>query len=259
MRLETEHALVEIDPKRGGRIASLRIHGHELLVPEGSDPLRWGCYPMAPWAGRIRNGEFSFEGHQVQLPLGMPPHAIHGTVHERAWEERDDGSLRTELGEDWPFGGEARASFELLDDRLVWTLSVHATDAAFPASIGWHPWFRRNLDVGAPAELHFEARQMYLRDSSGIPTGERTAPTVGPWDDCFTELVRGPEIHWPRALRLKLESSADHWVVYDEAPHAICVEPQTGPPDAVRLAPRIVRPDRPIRATVTLRWKPSED
>ncbi len=189
----------------------------------------------------------------------MPPHAIHGTVCDRAWEVDDTGQLRTELGPDWPFRGEARQSFQLEADRLTMKLSVHADHAAFPASIGWHPWFRRRLDIGNPAELHLDAQQMYLRGEDGIPTGERTRPSPGPWDDCFTGLRHPPEIHWPGALRLRLEASVDHWVVYDEPTDALCVEPQSGPPDAVRLAPRVVTPGRPLSAEFTLHWTASED
>ena len=75
-----------VDPRQGGRMASLRIGEREVLLTEGWGPIRWGCYPMAPFAGRIRDGRFTFRGRDVQLPLNLPPHAIHGTVFERPWE-----------------------------------------------------------------------------------------------------------------------------------------------------------------------------
>ena len=37
-----------------------------------------------------------------------------------------------------------------------------------------------------------------------------------------------------------LASSADHWVVYDEPSHALCVEPQTGPPNDVNDDPQVL-------------------
>ena len=38
----------------------LVIDGHEVLVGDDdtSDPMRWGCYPMVPWAGRVAYGRF---------------------------------------------------------------------------------------------------------------------------------------------------------------------------------------------------------
>ena len=62
-------ARLTVDPAVGGRMTSLVVGGHELLVTEGYGPIRWGCYPMAPFAGRIRDGRFGFRGRTVQLPL----------------------------------------------------------------------------------------------------------------------------------------------------------------------------------------------
>jgi aldose 1-epimerase len=254
LRFEAGEAAVEVDLRQGGRIASLVVGGLELLVSECADPLAWGCYAMAPFAGRVRGGAFEFEGRRHALPLRRPPHAIHGTTWERTWSDAGGGVLACELGPDWPFPGRAVQRVELVPDALRLRLELQAQGAAFPASIGWHPWFRRRLARGGELRLAFEARAMYRRDADGIPTGELVAPTPGPWDDCFTELVRPPLLHWPGALRLELQSSADHWVVYDEPAHAVCVEPQSGPPDALHIAPRLVAPGRPLALELRLAW-----
>ncbi len=96
---------------------------------------------------------------------------------------------------------------------------------------------------------------MYRRDADGIPTGEVIAPPPGPWDDCFSDLASDPVITWPGALRLTLRSTATRWVVYDEPEHALCVEPLTGPPDALNIEPAIVAPGRPLVALASLRWQ----
>src|SRR5688572_20068919 len=102
-------ANVAIDPERGGRLSSLKVDGLELLVTAGASPLDWGCYPMAPFAGRIRNGRFRYAGKEHQLERNLPPHAIHGTVYDQAWKvdhaERTDAVLVTDLGDGWPFDG----------------------------------------------------------------------------------------------------------------------------------------------------------
>jgi aldose 1-epimerase len=96
---------------------------------------------------------------------------------------------------------------------------------------------------------------MYLRDAEGIPTGQRVAPGAGPYDDCFTGMSRPPTLTWPGALRLSLTSSCDHWVVYDQPEHALCVEPQSGPPDAFSLCPRVVEPGEPLIERFSLEWQ----
>ena len=102
-------AAITIDAGQGCRLASLRIAGNELLVPEREGPLRWGCYPMAPWVGRTRRGRFNFEGREHQLPVNLGPHAIHGTLLGAAWRPLDPPfAFEVETGPDWPFPGLVR-------------------------------------------------------------------------------------------------------------------------------------------------------
>lgn len=68
-------------PGNGGRIGGLRVGGTELLR-QGE---RYGCFPMVPWCGRIRDGRFSDGAVVHQMPLNSPPHAIHGTARDAAW------------------------------------------------------------------------------------------------------------------------------------------------------------------------------
>jgi len=254
IELEAAGSRVHVDPEQGGRIVLLEVAGLSLLVGPDPEPLAWGCYPMAPWAGRVRRGHFSFRGRSHTLPLNMEPHAIHGTTFDRPWRDEGGGRLSIDLGERWPFAGRAVQQIFLEDDRLRLRLEVHAADDPFPASLGWHPWFRRRLSRGGSAVLDFRSRWMYPRDASGIPTGQRVPPPPGPWDDCFTGVAAPPRIRWPGALSLTLEADVDHWVVYDQPEHALCVEPQTGPPDALTLDPRIVTPARPLAAELVLAW-----
>ena len=103
-----------------------------------------------------------------------------------------------------------------------------------PVVIGWHPWFRRVLAEGTePVSLAFRAGTMLVRGADGIPTGERVPPTAGPWDDAFTDLAADPVLEWPGQLRLSVASTCSWWVVYSMPEHAICVEPQSGPPDGL--------------------------
>ena len=109
-----------VSPEDGGRVASLVLHGRERLVTGTSAdvPTQWGIFPMAPWAGRIRRGRLTFEGREYELPIDAPPHAIHGTVYRRPWDVDGDGTLVTELGPTWPFGGLARLRVDLAPGRF---------------------------------------------------------------------------------------------------------------------------------------------
>ena len=238
-----------IDPEHGGRLASLTVNGLSLLVPQsdGLGPFEWGSYPMVPWAGRIRDARFSFDGRDVDLPPNDGPHALHGTCFDAAWTVREStgSAARLEIAVPgpWPFGGIAWQLIELRDAGLSLELGVTAPDdRAMPAALGWHPWFRRRLERGGELELDVDlsAARLYTRDADGLPTGELTRPSDGPWDDCFTG-AGAIALRWPGALTLRLEHDCPSLVLYTEPAHAACVEPQTGPPDVFTLEPAAAR------------------
>lgn len=254
--LRTERLQVALAPDAGGRVAQIRFDGREWLVgPDDGWPatIAWGCYPMVPWAGRLRAGRFAFGGAVHTLPLNFGGHAIHGVGFSRPWQidvlEADSAQLSLVLPQDgyWPFGGTATQTVRLEGDRLLLELAVQAGTQAMPVALGWHPWFRK------PDRLVFRPDEMYPRDADGIATLPRTPPTVGPWDDCFVAnndiaLQRGNQV-------LRLKADTDHWVVYDGAAHATCVEPETGPPDAFTLAPRVLLPGQRMSLSFELAWE----
>ena len=258
--LTTATATVTIDPEQGGRIASFVVEGHELLVTAADSPMDWGCYVMAPFAGRIRDGRFTFKGEEHQLPRNHPPHAIHGTVFDRPWKvegmEKDRALLSCDLGPDWPFAGRVAHELVLDDDCLDLRLEVAADDEPFPAACGWHPWWRRRLSRGGPVEIDVDAESLWVRGPDGIPTGDLASPPpAGPYDDCLTDLRRPPVLRWDGAIELTVTTTCDDVVVYDKPTHAVCVEPQTGPPDALRLTPILVERRWPLVAEATFGWR----
>lgn len=214
---------VTIDPLRGARVVSLVIDGHELLATDG-------CFPMVPWAGRIRDGRFILDGVTHQLPLSRDGNAIHGLGRNEPWEQVSPGTYRREIGAPWPTNGLATLEYELLPAGVRTTLSWDDGTEA-PCSIGLHPWFRRRLDVGGDVEVHLDADVMVERGADGLPTGELIAPLGGPYDDCF-RLAGSPVLTWPDALAVTLSASTPWWVLYDIPADTVCVEPQTAPPDA---------------------------
>lgn len=258
IELTAADAEADISAVDGGRIARLAIGGRDLLVvgESGDDPLSWGSYPMAPFAGRLRDGVFDADGRTYRMPLNMPPNAIHGTAFTSRWDVLDAGLDHAELSValDWPLGGRAHQHVQLLPAALVCVLTVVAGDLAMPVTLGWHPWFVKPDDD----QLHFAS--MYERGGDHLPTGARVPPGPRPWDDCFTGPEGRLELRYRArdgrpALVVTVESDCDHWVVYDEPAHATCVEPQSGPPDAVHLdATTWLAPGAMLQRTMTIRW-----
>ena len=282
---------VDIDLARGGRVGQITVGDVPLLIdpPDAGDfaggdaeSVQWGAYPMAPWAGRVRGGQFRYFDTEHQLRLNQDDsgsatpgrqHAMHGTVLDAVWtiDEQHHSVLAMSCaldqpGSGWSFGGVAHQRIEVSAHQLRCDLSVHvdhqdqwhgqrsdpsvsATLASFPAEIGWHPWWRK------PDALTFHPDAMYERDELGLPTGRLIAPTPGPWDDCFINTAP-VTLHYEResAREVTVSSDCDHWVVYDSPGHATCVEPQSGPPDAFNLRPQIVTSTHPLRRTMIVGW-----
>lgn len=253
--LQAADVQVIVLPADGGRLGSVAIAGREILVTDSSaGPMSWGAYPMAPWAGRTRDGRFFFAGREHRLPQSMPPHAIHGVVYDRPWSVVGPASIAIDLDRRWPFRGRVTQEFRVDEGSLEVSMTIEA-DEPMPAVLGWHPWFRRELSGGTQAVgLTFEAATMLARDPGGLSTGRRIAPTPGPWDDAFTDVLTGPVLEWPGQLRLELSSTCPWWVVYSEPAHAICVEPQSGPPDALNLGAPTIGPGAPLNHVMRWTW-----
>lgn len=256
IELTNGRAVVQVDPSCGGRIARLAVDGVDLIVsgdPRHDDPLDWGLYPMVPFAGRLRNGILEWNGSTYELPRLRPPHALHGTVHDTTWRvDHDDISscvLSIRLANPWPFPGRVTHHMALHPDRLELRLTLEA-DAAMPVQMGWHPWFHK------PDSIGFTPGAVHRRDRDGIAEF-RSEPCArlswGELDDCFTDVDENLTITIG-GRELRLRSSCHHWVVYDRPDHATCIEPQSGPPNALNIDPTIVTAGSSTTEWFTLRW-----
>jgi len=262
LRLAAGTASLTIDVARGGRLAAWSVAGRDLLVgppASGDASIRWGCFLMAPWAGRLADGRLrSADGRVVQVPRTHGRHAIHGLLWDRAWSVVDAGPhaavLRCEIpAHVWPPGGVVRHAIRLSEDRLALeaTLTAGAAPARsgsrveMPAALGWHPWFRRDAGQGDPS-LQVDAAEV-LETERMIPTGEtapverRTDLRAGPrlgrrrLDHAYVAARSPAVLRWPDLeLQIAWAPTPSTLVVHTPA-SGVCVEPQTAWPNAPAL------------------------
>lgn len=235
---------VTVDDECGARLASIRFDGVDVLVSDGDDALKWGCYPMVPYAGRVRNGVLNIGTTAHPLPVIAPPHALHGTVFALPWAVLDHSESRavllTELDLPWPVAGTVRHEITVSDNSVSMRLEVTAHDD-MPVQVGWHPWFVK------PASYSVPFRSMWPRDEEGITVARRVAhdpdnARFGTYDDCFSDPSEPPTLEYRTTepdlvLRITLDSDCSHWVVFDQPEHAVCIEPQSGRPNQVNDDP----------------------
>lgn len=233
---------------------------------------------MAPWPNRIDGGHFTFRGRLYEVPANVDGHALHGRTLFQPWtvERRSRTSclMSVTIDDGWPFGARVRQAITLRDDGIDQRVEVHALDRAFPAGVGWHPWFRRDLRPGRDVHVRVDAGDVY--ETVGmIPTGWiqhvgrehdlREFPAVGArqLDTCYRHPRGNLDLRWDDLeLTISSSRSVTHAVVYT-TPSSICVEPQTCAVDAFNLDAQgidgtgtvVVEPARPLVAWTRWRWR----
>lgn len=244
-----------VDPRAGGRLASLVVAGRERLITE-PDPtalnpaVTWGSFAMLPWVGRMRDGRLSWDGTERTLRRDFGAHAIHGATYDVRWDvvASDDRSVELvrRLGalDRWPFRGEARQVVALSPGAIDLRIEIHAA-ARMPVGAGWHPWFRRfdgePITVTLPAPAVLETTPDMIPTGAVIPltdvTDLRTPRDIGGHrlDHAYVRVDGPPAIEWSD-LVMTIEAEPLRSVVVYSTLAAVCVEPQSQWPDAIRLA-----------------------
>jgi aldose 1-epimerase len=156
LRLTAGGLRLELSPSVGGAISAfdwVDENGSRPILRKCHSPLEKvidaACFPLVPFANRIRGGRFAFGGREVRLAPNMAgdPSPLHGQGWLNAWvvEEADKRqgvlSFRHEAGE-WPWAYEARQEFEL-DERgfLVRLTCRNLSQEPMPCGLGQHPYF----------------------------------------------------------------------------------------------------------------------
>jgi galactose mutarotase-like enzyme len=265
VRLAVGDVVVLVDLEAGARAVSWTVAGHELLGQYGEHPVEHGMYPMAPWAGRVRDNSVEWNGHAHALPVTRDQWALHGTALAQPATVLDETTeaeearlvARIEEHPGWPWPMAIDVEWELRPRALTTTVTVHALVEPFPVVVGWHPWFRRRLDAGEPLEWTLGATERLVRGADHLPTGEAVpyAPTDGPFDDAFVVPDGGASVRWPGVLAIDISTDGGWYVVFDELASYVCVEPQSGPPDGLRPGhgsrPAVAAPGSPHVMTTT--------
>jgi len=214
---------VVILPEIGATLVELElICGNKLVqlihLPGQKSIHENDLYPsalLAPWVNRVRNGNYSFEGRNYQLPINEQNlgNAIHGFLSRKPFEVFEKKSTH-ELAE-VSFIHNYTGDFQGFPFPFLFTLtyrlnkhgvfSVHFNckntgDSHMPFACGWHPYFKiANAEI-RHLEIKFRPTLKYISDAQMIPLTEETVS--------FPMPVRFSETTLDHVF--KLESQADH-------------------------------------------------
>ena len=262
----------------GGGLRSYSVDGVELLDGYPPEELPQGCRGqiLAPWANRIRDGEYSFADEDHQLPIGeIPTHtAFHGMVRWQAWEPEvveDDSIVLTTViraSDGYPFTVSLAVRYEVGRDGL--TVSHTATNigrSAAPFMLATHCYPRISghrvdeLRLTVPAATYLPTDDRNLPLPAQSVQGTRFDFADGPLfgdrvvDNAFGDLRRDADglvrvtITAPDGHGVQMWSGeAFDWLqVYssdtqtgERFRRSFAVEPMTGPPDNFRSGADLV-------------------
>jgi aldose 1-epimerase len=235
--------------------------------PSGS-----GIPLLFPFPGRIGGAAYQFNGRDYKLDPGDAfGNAIHGFVINRPWRVIEQSAFRVvgefqatvddvSILEKWPADYRIRVSYEVSGRELLSDIEYENTGSGpLPCGFATHAYFRLPLSdastaadtvVTAPIHKYWELDQMTPTGrvldappdeqlARGLRLGDHKFDTVftdmRPQRDGLIEAtLRDPANG--RTLTQSFDASFTQCVVYTP-PHreAICMEPYTCVPDAIRL------------------------
>ncbi|AWW74428.1 hypothetical protein CD351_08315 [Erythrobacter sp. KY5] len=247
-----------IAPEFGGSVAAFSWRDMPVFRRSANpiDAFDMACFPLVPFAGRIANGRFVFDGRTVALRPNRADIDLYNPLHGYGWLEPweviaatastvklayeyspqppfEDGPARQ-----WPWAFGAEQKFELVDGGYLHRLSLtNRADTDMPCGLGLHPYFPRD---GASVEVGLNG--VWHNDASGIPerfeAGSFELLGERPWDNTFTGRKGAIRVAGSgHALTIEPDPALAYTHVYcPENEDFFCIEPVSHLPDCFNRA-----------------------
>jgi aldose 1-epimerase len=182
-------------PDTGASLVDLQLSIEDKLIQliklPGKESIEINAlYPsalLAPWVNRVRNGNYSFEGRNYQLPVNEKNlgNAIHGFLARKPFDILDKkcNSESAEVSfthtyqgdfQGFPFPFTYTLTYQLSSNGLL-NVHFHCINTGkknMPFACGWHPYFTiANTDL-SHLEITFNPSLKYISDAQMIPMSE---------------------------------------------------------------------------------------
>lgn len=251
--LKYQQQVLQVAPEIGAAIVKYAVwcNGRyiDFLRPANAQAIAnksiedMSSFLMAPWAGRIHNGQFFYQGKKIHYPsrLKNNPHSMHGFTRDFPWKvsAHSENTLSLEFqhtaSEIWPFSFLLKQHYRLCDSGLhiVVEISNIGRDT-MPFSLGHHPFF----PCDEHTKVHTQVQQAWYSDKDLMPTYVASHPLIrrlaegypvreAAWDTIFTGWNKEVLITWAdRSLRYQVSDPLNFFVLYNpiEKPW-FCAEP----------------------------------
>lgn len=246
----TDTALeAKINLINGASLEQLKLQGIELISDVCLNYKKhFNSAIMFPFANRVYNGKYAFNGKNYQLAVNDPTtnSSLHGLVYNQTFEvfkiHEDQDKLSVTLVFDqkqetpgFPFMFSLYVTYSFHTNYLEMQVKiVNNSEQTFPFTLGWHPYFKQSLSSKNQIKLFngseitfnndFEY-QMIPLNSSTLVIGNNT------YDHCY--LVRSDKIKFENeaySMEMKLGNDEHFIQIYTPSnKEYVAIEPQTGP------------------------------
>lgn len=242
---------------QGGRLANLVFENLQILADYS--PLdytdNYASSILFPFANRIRNGEYHFNGLNYKLKCNEvdKDNALHGLIYNKTFN-----CTRTELSSDraiitlkytdngtskgFPFKFDIELTYTLDNRGISLSVKVRNIDkTSFPFSLGWHPYFL-SKDL-YESTIHFQDNPNQLLSREQIESNRNNLTNKSPLslkgltlDNNYHLETNEVKFSTPEYnLSITSTSEKNFLQLYTpNQPNIIAVEPMTGPPNNFR-------------------------
>jgi aldose 1-epimerase len=261
----------------GGGLREYTLDGRNLLDGYGADEMSSSGrgQVLIPWPNRIKDGRYSFDGRDHQLPLDdiAEQDAIHGLVRWVPWTAADREEDRVVMEHvlhpqpGYPFTLALSVEYRLSEEGLrVRTTVTNVGPAPCPYGSGNHPYLAVTESLVDSLTLRIPAHTLLRSDERGIPVErlpvggtdydfrQPRAIGVTVLDHAFTDFERGED----GRARVELRGESSELTLWVDETHpyvmvftgdplpdvsrgSLAVEPMTCPPNAFRSGDGLIR------------------
>ena len=247
---------------KGAYLLKWSISNKDVILPGNPDKPTWsGMAILIPFANRVKNGEYEFEGVKYSLPRNEEGHAIHGLILNEEWDiisvSEDSASFKHILHHPgYPTELTSIAKYTLINKELNVEIIIRNTGLKnAPLVIGAHPYFIASNDW----RLKIQGNVQMCEAINKIPTGRLIPFDINntvrkEFDDCFLisndDIVLESNYSTIRIIRRGMP----YVQIFTGVPNAVAIEPMSGAPDAYHngMGLIIIRPgeERAFKFTI---------
>jgi aldose 1-epimerase len=282
---------VGIIPELGGVLSFLKYkkEGKEIDILRPMETQREkltsnnaALFPMLPYCGRIRGGEFTYWGILRKVPKNQTGiiDPIHGDGWKSVWQvlRQSEDSLTLIMHHDkkdfgFPFSYSAELTYSIFDDNFTVHMTIkNPTPLPMPCGMGVHPFFVKDSDVC----LNFKSQVVWSNEADPIFDEPYTTPRAwnfdggkplnnAVFDTCFGGFDEYAQIVYPTkeiTIDITTTDIFHHVILYTpKNKDFFCLEPCSNAVNAFNLASggvigtgiRSIGPNQEISGQITFK------